>query len=136
MLLIKVIRFLMVNAGVAALVVVIVKIVGDTGLGIGQAGEDGPVARFKFLRFEAGPETFGLRIVVAFAASAVRAQGLGSAQQGLAGVAARCPPRSEWTMRPGAGRWASSARCKARVTRPPGKSARNCRPTTCLVHAS
>ncbi len=56
MLLVKLIGFMIANTGVAALVVVIVKIAGDAGLGIGQVGEDGPVARFEFLGFEARPQ--------------------------------------------------------------------------------
>ena len=48
MLLVKLIWLLIANAGVAALVVVIVKIVDDAGLGIGQVGEDGPLPGFEF----------------------------------------------------------------------------------------
>ena len=44
LLLMKLIRLLIADAGVAALVIVIVKIVGDAGLGIGQVGKNGPVA--------------------------------------------------------------------------------------------
>ena len=52
-LLVKLIWFQIPNTGVATLMVVVVKIVGHAGLCIGQVGEDGPVARFEFLGFEA-----------------------------------------------------------------------------------
>ena len=80
------IRLLIANAGVAALVVVIVKIGRDAGLRVGQVGKNGPVPSFEFLGFEVGPQAFRLGIVVAFATSAVRELGLGLAQQGLVGV--------------------------------------------------
>ena len=35
---------------------VVVKIVGDAGLRVGQVGKNGPLAEFEHLRFEAGPE--------------------------------------------------------------------------------
>ena len=60
LLLMKLIRFLIANAGVAALVVVVVKIIRDAGLGVGQVGKNGPVAGFKFLGFQACPQAFGL----------------------------------------------------------------------------
>ena len=60
LLLVKMIKLYLANAGVAALVVVTVKIVGDAGLSIGQVGEYGPVAGFEHLGFKAGPEAFGL----------------------------------------------------------------------------
>ena len=46
---VKLIELHLTNAGVAALVVVTVKIVGDASLGIGQVGEDGPLPGFEFL---------------------------------------------------------------------------------------
>ena len=73
LLLVKLIGLLIANTGVATLVIVIVKIVRDAGLRIGQVGKNGPVPGFEFLRFEARPETIGLRIVVALASAAVRA---------------------------------------------------------------
>ena len=60
LLLVKLIRLLIADAGVAALVVVVVKIVGHAGLGIGQVGKNGPVAGFEFLGFEPEPQAFGL----------------------------------------------------------------------------
>ena len=53
LLLMKLIRFLIANAEVAALVVVVVKIIRDAGLRVGQVGKNRPVARFKFLGFQA-----------------------------------------------------------------------------------
>ena len=67
--------------------VVVVKIVGDTGLRVGQVSENGPVAGFELFGFKARPQAFRLGIVVAFATPAVRELGLGLAQQGLVGVA-------------------------------------------------
>ena len=58
-LLMSVIRCLIVNAGMQALVVVVVKIVGHAGLGVGQVGKHGPLAPFEDLCFEPGPEAFG-----------------------------------------------------------------------------
>ena len=52
----SVIRRLVANTGVQAVVIVVVKTVGDTGLGIGQVGKNGPLAPFEHLGFEAGPE--------------------------------------------------------------------------------
>jgi len=40
----SVIRLLVVDAGVQPVVIIVVKIVGDTGLCIGQVGENGPLA--------------------------------------------------------------------------------------------
>ena len=57
---VKLIELHLTNDGVAALVVVTVKIVGDASLGIGQVGEYGPVADFERLDFEARPPAFGL----------------------------------------------------------------------------
>ena len=80
MLLVKLIRLLIADAGVAPLMVVIVKIVGHAGLGVGQVGKNGPVAGFELLGFQARPQAFGLGVVVAFAlpgttAAAVRKPG-------------------------------------------------------------
>ena len=82
-LLVKLIRLLITDAGVAALVVVIVKIVSDAGLGIGQVGKNGPVAGFEFLGFKAGPQALGLGVVVAFAASAVESWAWASRKRAL-----------------------------------------------------
>ena len=82
------IRHLAANTGVQAVVIVVVKIVGDAGLRVGQVGKNGPLAEFEHLRFEAGPEAFGLGIVVALAATALRAHGLVVVEQLLVGVAA------------------------------------------------
>ena len=48
------------NTGVHAVVIVVVKIVGDAGLCVGQVGKHRPLAEFKYLRFETGPQAFGL----------------------------------------------------------------------------
>ena len=53
LLLVKLIRLLISNAGVATLVIVVVNIVGDVGLGIGQVCKNGPVAGFEFFGLEA-----------------------------------------------------------------------------------
>ena len=42
-----------VDAGMQPLVVVVVKIIGDAALRIGQVGKDGPLAAFEDIRFEA-----------------------------------------------------------------------------------
>ena len=52
-LLMSMIRRLVVDVRVQALVIIIVKIVGDAGLGVGQVGKNGPLAAFEYLRFEA-----------------------------------------------------------------------------------
>jgi hypothetical protein len=44
---------LVVDVRVQALVIVVVKIVGDAGLSVGQVDKNGPLANFKDLRFEA-----------------------------------------------------------------------------------
>ena len=54
------IRRLVANTGVQAVVIVVVKIVGDASLRVGQVGKNGPLAQFEHLGFEAGPEAFGL----------------------------------------------------------------------------
>ena len=82
------IRRLIVDAGVQPVVVVVVKIVGDTGLGIGQVGENGLLAEFEHLRFQAGSEAFRLGIVVAVAAPTLRAHALVVVEQLPVGVAA------------------------------------------------
>ena len=72
--------------------IIIIKLRGDAGLGIRSIRKDGPVAGFEYLGFEAGPQTFRLRVVVAFAlpgttAPAVRELGFGPVQQGFVDVA-------------------------------------------------
>ena len=52
----SVIRRLVANAGVQAVVITVVKIVGDAGLRVGQVGKNGPLAQFEHLGFEPGPE--------------------------------------------------------------------------------
>ena len=91
------IRLLMADAGVALLVITIVKMAGHAGLGIGLVVKNGPVAGFELLGFQAGPQASGLDrtllgIVVAFAlpgttASAVLELSLGVAQSSIVGVA-------------------------------------------------
>ena len=54
------IRRLVANAGVQAVVIIVVKIVGDAGLRVDQVDKNGLLAQFEHLRFEAGPEAFGL----------------------------------------------------------------------------
>ena len=49
----SVIRRLVADAGMQPLVLVVVKIVGDAALGVGQVGKNGPLADFEHLRFEA-----------------------------------------------------------------------------------
>ena len=87
------IRYLVANTGVQAVVIIVVKIVGDAGLRVGQIGKNRPLAQFEHLGFEPEPETFRLLIVVAVAlpgttASALRAQGPVAMQQLPAGVTA------------------------------------------------
>ena len=77
----SVIGGLIINAGVQALVIVVVKIVGHAALRISQISKNGPLADFEDLRFEARPQAFGLRIIVAVAAAALRAHGLVAVRQ-------------------------------------------------------
>ena len=46
------IRRLVANAGVQAVVIVVVKIVGDAALRVGQVGKNGPLTEFEHFRFE------------------------------------------------------------------------------------
>ena len=87
----SVIGCLIVNARVQPLVIIVIKIVGDAGLGVGQVGKNGSLADFEHFGFEAGPEAFGLCVVVAVAAAALRAHGLVVVQQFAVGVAAVLP---------------------------------------------
>ena len=79
---------LITEAGVQALVMVVGKISGGAGLGIGQVGKNRSLAAFQLLGFKAGPHAFGLGIVVVVAAPALGVQRLVLVQQGLIGVAA------------------------------------------------
>ena len=54
------IRRLVANAGVQTVVIVVVKIVGEAGLRVGQVGKHGPLAEFEHLGFDSGPENFRL----------------------------------------------------------------------------
>jgi len=56
----SVIGRLVVGAGVQPLVIVVVKIVSDAALCVGQVGKKGSLADFEDLRFEARPQAFGL----------------------------------------------------------------------------
>ena len=92
LLLMKLIRLLVANTGVATVMIIVINIRDDADLGIRYIGKDGPVADFEHLGFEAGPQTFGLGVIVAFAlpgttAPAVRELGVGPVQQGFVGVA-------------------------------------------------
>ena len=87
------IRYLVTNAGVQMVVIIVVKIVGDAGLRVGQVGKNRPLADLEYLGFKPGPDTFRLHIAVAVAlpgttASALRAQGFVIMQQLTVGVAA------------------------------------------------
>ena len=95
-LLVSVIGRLIADAGVQAFVIVVVKIIGDAGLRVGQVGKNGPLAPFEHLRFEPGPEALGLGIIVTVAlpgttAAALRAQGLVVVEQLAVGLAAVLP---------------------------------------------
>lgn len=70
------IRRLVVDTRVQAFVIILVKILRDATLRIGQVGKNGPLTQFEPLRFETGPQTFGLCIIIAIAATALRAHGL------------------------------------------------------------
>ena len=61
------IRYLVTNAGVQMVVIIVVKIVGDAGLRVGQVGKNRPLADLEYLDFKPGPKTFRLRIAVAVA---------------------------------------------------------------------
>jgi hypothetical protein len=70
------IRGLIADAGVQALVIVVIKIVGHGGLRVSQVGKNRPLAQFEDLRLEACPEALSLGIVVAVTAPALRAHSL------------------------------------------------------------
>ena len=82
------IRCLVADAGVQPVVIIVVEIKGRTGLCVGQVRKNGPLACFEFFGFEARPEAFGLGIILALAAAALRAQGIVLVQEGPVGVAA------------------------------------------------
>ena len=95
-LLVSVIGRLIADAGVQAFVIVVVKIIGDAGLRVGQVGKNGPLAPFEHLRFEPGPEALGLGIIVTVAlpgttVAALRVQGLVVVEQLAVGLAAVLP---------------------------------------------
>ena len=76
--------------------IVIVKTIGDAVLRICQVGKKGPLADFKDLRFEARPQAFGLRVIIAVAlpgttVADLRTQGPVVVQQLPIGVAAVLP---------------------------------------------
>ena len=54
------IRRLVANTGVQAVVIIVVKIVGDADLRVGQVGKHGLLAESEHLGFESGPENFRL----------------------------------------------------------------------------
>ena len=81
-------RCLVANTGVQSVVIIVVKIIGDAGLRVGQVGKNGPLAAFEHFGFEAGPEAFGLGVVVALAAAALRTHGPVPVQERAVGVAA------------------------------------------------
>ncbi len=60
-------------------------------LGIGQVRKNGPLAEFEHLCFEPGPEALGVGVIVAVAATALRAHGLVVVEQGAIRVAALLP---------------------------------------------
>ena len=90
------IRRQVVDTGMQPLVIVIVKIIGDAVLRICQVGKKGLLADFENLRFEARPQAFGLRVIIAVAlpgttVAALRTQGPVVVQQLTIGVAAVLP---------------------------------------------
>ena len=84
----SVIRCLVADAGVPPVVIIVVKIKGLTGLCVGQVRENGPLAALQFFGFDARPAAFGLRIILALAAAALRTHCLVAVEQGPVGVAA------------------------------------------------
>ena len=77
----SVIQCLVANTGVQVVMIIVVKIIGDAGFRVGQVGKNRQPAQFEHVRFEPGPKTFHLRIVVTVArpdttATALRAQDL------------------------------------------------------------
>ena len=54
------IRRLLANTGVQTVVIVVVKIVGDADLRVGQVGKHGSLAEFEQLGFDSGPENYRL----------------------------------------------------------------------------
>ena len=68
--------------------IIVVKIVSDAGLRVGQVGKNGPLAEFKHLCFESGPEAFRRLVVVAVTAPALRAHRPVLMQKGAVSVAA------------------------------------------------
>ena len=67
---------LVVDAKVPPLVIVVVKIVRHAGLRVGQVGKNEPLAAFEYFGLEARLQAFGLRIVIAVTAAALRAHRL------------------------------------------------------------
>ena len=102
------------DAGVQPVVIVVVKIVGDAGLRVGQVGKHGPLAEFEHLRFEPGPEAFGLSVVVAIPAAALRTEGLMVVEQLAIGVAAVLPAAVGVHNKPGRGRLGKKAPLQGR----------------------
>ena len=90
-LLVSVIGRLVADTGVQAFVIVVVKIIGHAALRIRQVGKKGALADFQDLRFEARPQAFGLGVVVAVAAAALRAYGSVVVQQLPVGIATILP---------------------------------------------
>ena len=54
------IRRLIANTGVQTVVIVVVKIVCDADLRVGQVGKHGPLAEFEHLGFDSGPKNYRL----------------------------------------------------------------------------
>ena len=130
--LVNVIGHLIANTEVQTLMIIAVKIVSYADLGVGQGGKNRPFAQSEYLGFEPGPAALGLRIIVAVAAAALRAQGPVLVVQGVVGLAAVLPNPV------GVGGWAEKSRCKALFTSssgivPPTCQPTTCQPTTCLV---
>ena len=71
--------------------IVVVKIIGDADLRVGQVGKNGSLAEFKYLRFEPRPAAFGLRVVIAVAVPTLRAHRPVLVQEGAIGVATILP---------------------------------------------
>ena len=67
---------LIIEAGVQALILVVVKISSSAGSGVSQVGEHGLFAAFQLLGLKAGPAAFGLGIIVSLTAAALLAQRL------------------------------------------------------------
>ena len=86
-----------------SLVLILLKILGDAGLRVGQVVEDGLVAGFEHLRFETRPPALGLGLSSQSPGRLCERPGWWSGSRLRYALPEACPPRSEWTSKAGVG---------------------------------